>query len=374
MRIVMLSMRPTVQGPIPKHTPILVDAIRRLGHEVTLLPWGRGREHESRLEKLVARPMDIARARRIVQGGGVDVLVVKTAHDWRTLVRDIALVAMVRRACPQVVVQFHGSQADRLAQPGNRLFKLASAYLLRLSSGALVLSSDERRHWQALCPTRAVRIVDNPMVPLPDPGPGEPSWRRRLPAAQPVVLFVARLIAEKGVFDLLEAFTRLRGRAHLLVVGDGPERGRAQARAASLGIGDDVTFTGYLSGGELTSAYQAAAVLALPTTFDEGFPTVIAEAMQVGLPIVTTRIRGMADRLREGGSTLFVPARDPEALAEALERLLADPALRAAMGAASRDELRALAPDAVGRRYVEALAEVMQSAKAGGVGCDRSGW
>jgi hypothetical protein len=64
MRIVMLAPRATVQGPLPKHTPLLVAALRRLGCEVELLPWGRRVEGERLLAKLLGRARDVADARR----------------------------------------------------------------------------------------------------------------------------------------------------------------------------------------------------------------------------------------------------------------------------------------------------------------------
>jgi glycosyltransferase involved in cell wall biosynthesis len=141
------------------------------------------------------------------------------------------------------------------------------------------------------------------------------------------------------------------------VVGDGPHESLARDHAAALGLGARVTFTGYLEGAELAAAYRAATVFALPTTWPEGFPTVITEAMGAGLPIVTTRRRGMADHLGDGVNALFVPAGDARALATAVERLLADPGLRARMARANREKVREFLPDVVGPRYLDALRE-----------------
>ena len=77
--------------------------------------------------------------------------------------------------------------------------------------------------------------------------------------------------------------------------------------------------------------------------------------MNAGLPIVATATRGIADHLVEGSNALFISPRDPAALARALERLLSEPALRAQMGNANREAVKAFAPDLVAAGYLSAL-------------------
>jgi glycosyltransferase involved in cell wall biosynthesis len=177
----------------------------------------------------------------------------------------------------------------------------------------------------------------------------------------PVLLFVGRLVKQKGVYDLLDALPWVLERApcHLLIAGEGPEEAGMRAAVARLGLDRHVTFAGYLRGAELSAAYRAASALVLPTFWGEGFPTVVSEAMYAGLPVVTTPIRGAADELTEGTHVLFTPAHDATALANTLIRLLEDPALRAAMAGANRDKVRDFAPKPVARRYRDAIAAVI---------------
>ena len=124
------------------------------------------------------------------------------------------------------------------------------------------------------------------------------------------------------------------------------------------GLQAQVTFSGYLEGGHLAPAYQKATVFVLPTYWPEGFPTVIAEAMHFGLPIVTTPIRGQADQLQEGVHACFVPTCDPARLAQVLVQLLDDAPLRAEMGRANREKVKDFAPEKVGYEYLQALQEI----------------
>lgn len=358
MRILMLVSHPNIRGPIPKHSPLLVEALRALGCEVITAPWGRHSGQEALLERIVGRAQDIARIRRTLTCERFDVMVVKTSHDWAALSRDIPLLLVTRRLCPRIVIQFHGGFSDRLVVPGYGLFKAASAWLLRLSDAALVLSSQEQRQWQQFYPTGRFYTVANPFQPA-DVTPGELLWA--LPKEEPVLLFVGRLIEAKGIFDLLNAMPRVleRTACHLVVAGDGADAQRVRECVERLGLSDHVTLTGYLLGGQLAMVYQVGDIFVLPTYYAEGFPTVIAEAMSAGLPIVTTRIRGAADHLREGVNALFVPLRDPEALARALARLLSDPSLREKMAQANQEKVKDFAPEIVTRHYLDVLEEVV---------------
>ena len=360
MRILMLRPPADVRGPLPKLMPPLIAGLEELGASVTSEAWGGHRPDESIPTKILGRLRDIGRVRRILRRERFDVMVVATAHDWFTLLRDNGLLLVTRHRV-RAVVQFHGSKSERLNEAGSRLFKRASARLLELSAGALVLSSEEQREWQAFCPSRPISVVSNPFVPPPASADVDEPWAHAPPAHRPVVLFVGRLLREKGIHVVVHALARVLRTtpAHLLVVGDGPERDAARALAARLGIEKSVTFTGYLSGRGLENAYRAGTVFVLPTTYPEGFPTVITEAMHAGLPIVTTSRRGIADHLSDGINALFVPPEDPDAVAAALGRLLADPALRERMQRANRQKIEEFRPRAVAERYLTVLRQMI---------------
>jgi glycosyltransferase involved in cell wall biosynthesis len=360
MRILMLAPHPTIRSPIVKLAPVLVSALRELGCDVTLEPWGRHRECEPIHQKIVQRAADILRVRRILRHRSFDVLIVHTAHDWAALSRDIPLLLATRASGCRVVVQFHGSRCDRLVARGHTALKLASALLIRLADAALVLSSEERRQWQAFYPRGRFYHVANPFLAPTrrDAPPDRRSFGMR--ASDPVVLFVGRLMQEKGIRELVDILPRVMPHVpfHLLIAGEGPLQRELVERAARAGVADRLTMVGYLQGEALQAAYDGADLFALPT-WAEGFPLAIVEAMEAGLPIVTTPIRGMADHLCEGVNALFVPPGDATALADAVTRLLRDPELRARMGRINRDKAREFAPNIVGGAYLAVLRDVV---------------
>jgi glycosyltransferase involved in cell wall biosynthesis len=156
------------------------------------------------------------------------------------------------------------------------------------------------------------------------------------PDAPAHLLFVGRLAAVKGVPVLLEAMQGLildHPALRLTLVGDGPEREVLEARAK--GLGDHVDFVGYKSQDEVAALLGEATLLVLPS-FAEGLPVVLMEALAARVPVVTTRIAGVAELVEDGVSGLLVSPGDVVALGAALARVLADPEARRRMGEAGR--------------------------------------
>jgi glycosyltransferase involved in cell wall biosynthesis len=353
MRIFMLVQHPGARGPVPKHTSHLVAALRSLGCTVVTHPWGQRRHDETLIEKVTQRFRDVLSVQRAIQGQEFDVAVVKTAHDWHTLARDIAVVSVIRRHCRPVVLQLHGSRSSALIEPGACAFKLGTAALLALVDGVMVLSTEEQRDWQAFRARPPVLTVKNPYVRA---FPSASVEQQRAHTHSDRLLFVGRLIEEKGVFDLVEAFANVHRQTHckLVIVGEGERERELRQRIHALGLEDAVTMVGYLSSSALYDRYRESALLVLPS-WSEGFPTVLAEAMDAGLPIVTTRIRGAADHLVAAENVLFVEPRDVGGLASAMIELLRNPHLRNAMGSANRERIRIFEPEVVGMEYLQAL-------------------
>jgi glycosyltransferase involved in cell wall biosynthesis len=339
-------------------TALLAEGLRNIGCDVSTAPWGRHTYDETFAARVVRRPKDILELRQIVAAAGADCVVVQTSHDWPSIIRDLALVRAIRRASPRLVLQWHGSRANLVAGAGHRWLKLGTTFLLNAVDGALVLSSEELEIFRRFAPKSRFETVTNPFQPLPASDPPRRSVRGRAHSAS--LLFAGRLLPEKGIFDVLDALELLvdGSDVHLVVAGSGPVSDVKQ-RVAERHLSEHVTVAGYLDETHLATAYAAADVFVLPTYATEGFPTVIAEAMGAGLPIVTTRTRGISDHLEEGVNALFVAPRDPAALAVALQRLLDDHALRKLLARANRAAVEKFAPERVAKDYLAALSRII---------------
>lgn len=157
--------------------------------------------------------------------------------------------------------------------------------------------------------------------------------------AHPAIVTVAGMNARKGIDELLQAFERVAARhrdAHLYLVGDGPERARFETIARAGAAADRVHFTGFLRD---PMPHLRAADLFVLASRRESFPIVIGEARAAGCAIVATDVDGVRESLDGGRAGVLVPPRDAVALAEAIGRLLDDPASRARQAAAALEGL-----------------------------------
>jgi glycosyltransferase involved in cell wall biosynthesis len=153
-----------------------------------------------------------------------------------------------------------------------------------------------------------------------------------LPNDELLVGTVTRLNPVKRLDVLLRAVAALEG-VHTVIVGDGPERRQLEAMADQLGLADRVHLVGHQQ--DVRPWLAALGVFVLSSDW-EGMSNALLEAMAAGLPIVATAVGGVPEVVVDDATGLLVPPGDPNALAEAITRLLRDPDLRRTMGQAGR--------------------------------------
>jgi glycosyltransferase involved in cell wall biosynthesis len=329
------------------------------GFSVDVVFWGSRHDGESPVHKVWGGARDLLHVLKALQARPYSVLFVNTAHGFKPFLRDIPLLLCARGRGLRRILLLHGSQAERIAGRGNRAFKLASRLIATSADGILVLSRAELAVWREFEPRGSYARVVNPFVAasLDSLGIRRPERGTHSRRGESTILFVGRLLPEKGAMDLLAAMKRVNGarRCRLILAGTGPLAAALMAKTREWGLNERVDFKGYLDEVALNEAYASADVFVLPTYWNEGFPTVIAEAMSVGLPIVTTRIRGSADLLGEGENCLFAPPRNPVRLSDCILRLLDDEELSRRMSAANRRLVDSFRPEVVGAAYSAAF-------------------
>jgi len=156
-----------------------------------------------------------------------------------------------------------------------------------------------------------------------------------VPAERSAVLFVGRLTATKGVDVLIDAMRECPGES-LVIVGDGPERARLEARAQAL---SNVTFAGAASRADVDQYFARAKMLVLPS-FHEGQPNVVMEAMARGVPVVACAVGGIPDLIRDGETGLLLQPGDAAGTAAAIRRLAGDRELCRRLSDAAREDVR----------------------------------
>ncbi len=175
-----------------------------------------------------------------------------------------------------------------------------------------------------------VRVISNAVA-----GPPQLAPRPDLPPCR--LLFLGNLTALKGLPDLLQALAHpdLAPLAWRVQVAGPGDVGACTRRAAALGIADRVEFLGWVAEAGVIELLARADIFVLPSR-NEGLSLAVLEAMAHGCAVVTTPVGATRDAVTDGESGLLVPVGDPQQLAMALQRLIADPALRARLRSNAR--------------------------------------
>jgi glycosyltransferase involved in cell wall biosynthesis len=184
--------------------------------------------------------------------------------------------------------------------------------------------------------------------------------RFRLPARY--FLYVGRFVKEKGVFDLLDAYSQLspeiRHEIGLVFAGDGSAHQELVEQASQIQPGN-IQFPGFLQREELAQIYGLAEALVFPTHSDP-WGLVVNEAMACGLPVISTTIAGCTpDLVADGTNGFVIEPRDASGLASAMNTLARNPEMRSAMGRHSRQRIQLYSSDSWAEGMVKAVQSVL---------------
>lgn len=328
-------------GGLERYAASVARELSLAGHEVTLLghapcAFDVAREGVRMVgvvpgARLSNTPLSFAIhrvARRLLSEIRVDVVNVHTPVPGTA---ELVARAAGRAGVP-VAVTYH---AGVLGAPAGPLALAARAHALTFER-ALLSRAQGRIAVSRYVAERVFRARPSLVIP---PGVDARHFRRVAPPVPGRILFVgpvSRAYAWKGLAVLADAFERLQARvpgAHLRVVGEGDLVDAYRARFAQR----DVVFAGRVAEASLPREYSEASVVVLPSiTAAESFGMVLAEANACERPVVASDVGGIPCFVRDGENGLLVPPGDASALADAIERVLADPSLARRLGANGR--------------------------------------
>ena len=287
-------------------------------------------EDGSAIRKLVVFLGAIRQLSRELRSRQPMVVHVHFASRGSTL-RKWIIAWMTLRARRPLVLHAHGACFDEFY---NGLPEILQKQVRKVFAGAdcfLVLSSQWRDFYTRSCGLPAGRVV---VLCNPTAVPSNVAARTGRSVVQ--FLFLGRIGARKGAFDLLRAFASLpedvRNRGRLIFAGDG-EVDALRAEAAPLG--ERVQVNGWIDSAQRNALLEASDVFVLPS-FAEGVPMAMLEAMAYGLPVVTTAVGGIPDLVAHGEQGLIVEPGNVEQIQQALRVLIEDEPLRLKLGRTAR--------------------------------------
>lgn len=244
---------------------------------------------------------------------------------------------------PVVVHTYHGHVLQGYFNPRTtRLLRRLEQALARATDRIVAVSEEVRRDLIAygVAPPEKIEVISlgldlEPFLHCHERA-GEFRSEVGLTNGARLVGIVGRLFPVKNHRLFLDAASRLVQQhlsPHFVVVGDGTLRSEMEQYAIALGLANRVIFTGWRQ--DVTRIYADLDVLVVSSD-QEGTPVAAIEAMASGLPIVATRVGGLAGIVNDGESGYLVPPRDPDALADAIDRVLRHPGTAGRMGQAGR--------------------------------------
>jgi glycosyltransferase involved in cell wall biosynthesis len=256
---------------------------------------------------------------------------------------------------------------------GHRLVEFMKARFLRLCRAFVVPGKSSLQYLKELGIEdqrifTAPNAVDTALFAelAEEAGRNRPQVHARHSLPSRYFLYVGRLVAAKGAFELVEAYGRLdseiRAQVGLVCVGDGADRSELMERAARIHPGT-IQFPGFVHREGLPEFYGLADVLVFPTHSDT-WGLVLNEAMSCGLPAISTNVAGgVADLVQDGWNGFVVQPGDASQLAAAMARLAVDAELRAKMGSRSRERIETYSPAAWAEGLVKAVETVCATRK-----------
>lgn len=285
-------------------------------------------------------------------------------HAHWTLSGGAALLGRALHGKP-VLVTVQGS--DIFTVPRHPVGRWVTRLILRRCAGVTALTQALAQAVAAIgIPGERVRIIPNG-VDIDDFVPPAHDARSDDASAVPTVLFTGSLIPRKAPQDLVAALALLPPQlAHtlLVLVGDGPDEAALREQVRTLGLGDRVTFTGFLPQAEVRAWMRRAHLFALPSR-EEGQGVVLLEALASGTPVVASDVDGIREVVTpEVG--LRVPPANPAALAAALAEVLGDANRRRAMSVTARQRAVEHYDWAnIAQRYLAVYAEILSANGSG---------
>ena len=240
---------------------------------------------------------------------------------------------------------------------------LLQPYLAHLHRG-IAVSEPARAFVNRYFPSYPLRVIPNGI----DLGVYRPGLApiRHLRDEKLNILFVGRLEKRKGLGDLLRAYRALRPRvpdSRLIIVGDGPLRGRVESYVARHRL-PDVVLVGYVPDSVKPRYYSTADIFCAPATGAESFGIVLLEALASGLPVVATEVPGYMSVLEPGRDSITVPPKNWRELAASLVILARDAELRRRMSDYALQKARRYSWDHVASEVVEVYQEARKAAAA----------
>lgn len=269
-----------------------------------------------------------------------DILYLNSRLEPLASVRDCITVFLVK--CfyykkLKIAIKSHGSDMSTLTRKSFLYKRIVIPYLTRHVDLWLFLSREEKNTIGKYNTGIAEKVFVTCNIIEPSRLISSAEFRKKykLNNDKLKIIFIGRVVAEKGVFEFLKAIPLVdrKEKCDFILVGDGKDFTRAKQLARELSLNSYLRFIGWVEEAEIECFYDCVDMLIMPTFHPEGFSMVLFNAVASGLPVVTTRIRAAVDHLKMPENVIWVEPKSERQVADAINELIINEALRNKMSA-----------------------------------------
>lgn len=319
------------------HTELALDdmyGLQELGYECGQFEYGAKKNISSKIGRFTVLLLNALRLLFKAYKFKPDFIFLNSRLEYVAGTRDFITILILKCFYSRKIhflIKSHGSDLEVLQTDKKLYSKIVFPYLKRSVSGWLFLSTDEINYINKyrLLPNDRLFLVKN--IVRIEKFKKDESFKKSLniPHDYKTALYVGRLLEEKGIHFVVEAFAQAvkNHKLILIVVGDGEESEAIKQKIRLLKLENKVKLTGWVDESEAAYYTSNSDLLIFPTFFPEGFPMVLFNSLAAGLPVITTPTRAALDYLKEPDNCLWVTPKNSESVAQAIDRILASPDL-----------------------------------------------
>ncbi len=320
--------------PPSAHVSLAMDeleALQQQGLTCSTVPYGRNNQSGSAVGKLLSTMAKGCVLIKYLYRTRPHILYLNSRLERVGSTRDFISLIMIKLLYyPKlaIVIKSHGSEADSMHLASSFFKKTILAFLIKNVDSWIFLSKDEFNLLSQNFPKMIGKLFVLPNIIDPSRCLKQDDFNEQyqFPPLKTKILFVGRMVKEKGVFDIVDAISKVKDKENcvFIFVGNGPNLEALKKRAKENGADNYCRFMGYIPDNECDHFYANCNMLLFPTFDTEGFAMALFKSVATGLPIVTTPVRAAKDYLKEPDNVLWVTKQSPDSIAMAIDQLLRD--------------------------------------------------
>jgi glycosyltransferase involved in cell wall biosynthesis len=253
-----------------------------------------------------------------------DIVHLNTSLDQKAFWRDVVYLLVAKMFGKLVVYQVHGGDLPQDFLGGNPILTSFLRRLLSWPDAVVLLASVEREAYQQFSQFKRLLVIPNAI----DLGDYSNQGGKQFGSGKVKLGYIGRLAHNKGISEAIEAINILlktgTKNITLTIAGSGPAESDLRAQVKSQGLEQDVIFAGALFGEQKNNFWRQTDFFVFPTYHREGLRYTVLESFSSGTPMITTRVGGIGDVVRDGIHGFFVEPHDPAGVAAAIKSMIED--------------------------------------------------